>query len=273
MHIYLNASEIAGLINKNKYNPQEDVIYNILCRIKKQKNETDNNKLKIITKEELINLLLMFQESQLLDNTSYNQYKNDIQNNKTNDVTDISKSILNKVAEKSVKTKSTNDSKKLQNDIENKIKKAVKNKNIDSVNNYLTGHINKNRGIVNENKIIENYEKKNNTKISDNNAKLYKMKLFDIDIHSIYICGKIDGIENDQLIEIKNRKNRLFEFIPLYEKIQTEIYFRLTNLTTGKLIQNYNETQSIFDIQSSDELWNTILTELIDACNIIISQL
>ena len=116
-------------------------------------------------------------------------------------------------------------------------------------------------------------KKKNNTKISDNNAKLYKMKLFDIDIHNIYICGKIDGIENDQLIEIKNRKNRLFEFIPLYEKIQTEIYFRLTNLTTGKLIQNYNETQSIFDIQSSDELWNTILTELIDACNIIISQL
>ena len=37
MHIYLNASEIAGLINKNKYNPQEDVIYDILCRIKKEK--------------------------------------------------------------------------------------------------------------------------------------------------------------------------------------------------------------------------------------------
>ena len=273
MHIYLNASEIAGLINKNKYNPQEDVIYNILCRIKKQKNETDNNKLKIITKDELIHLLLMFQESQLLDNASYNQYKNDIQNNKTNDITDISKSILNKVAEESVKTKSTNDSKKLQNNIENKIKKVVKNKNIDSVNEYLTSHINKTRGIVNENKIIEKYEKKNNTKISDNNSKLYKMKLFDINTHSIYICGKIDGIENDQLIEIKNRKNRLFEFIPLYEKIQTEIYFRLTQLTTGKLIQNYNDTQSIFDIQSSDELWNTILIELIDACNIIVSQL
>ena len=160
MHIYLNASEIAGLINKNKYNPQEDVIYNILCRIKKQKNETDNNKLKIITKDELIHLLLMFQESQLLDNASYNQYKNDIQNNKTNDITDISKSILNKVAEESVKTKSTNDSKKLQNNIENKIKKVVKNKNIDSVNEYLTSHINKTRGIVNENKIIEKYEKK-----------------------------------------------------------------------------------------------------------------
>ena len=47
MHIYLNASEIASLINKNKYNPQEDTIYDIL-QSKKTKNETDNNKLKII---------------------------------------------------------------------------------------------------------------------------------------------------------------------------------------------------------------------------------
>ena len=36
----------------------------------------------------------------------------------------------------------------------------MKNKNIDKVNEYLTGHINKTRGIVNENKIIEKYEKK-----------------------------------------------------------------------------------------------------------------
>ena len=122
-------------------------------------------------------------------------------------------------------------------------------------------------------KLLKNMKKKNNTTISENNSKLYKMKLFDISSHSIYICGKIDGIENNSLIEIKNRRNRLFEFIPLYEKIQTEIYFRLTNLTQGKLIQNYNDTQSIFDIHSDDELWNTILSELTDACNIIISQL
>ena len=147
----------------------------------------------------------------------------------------------------------------------------MKDKNVSTVNDYLTGHINKTRGIVNENKIIEKYEKKNNTTISENNSKLYKMKLFDIEGHSIY--GKIDGIENNKLIEIKNRRNRLFTFIPLYEKIQTEIYFRLTNLTQGKLIQNYNDTQSSFDIQADDELWNTILSELMEACNIIISQL
>jgi hypothetical protein len=273
MHIYLNASEIAGLINKNKYNPQEDVIYNILCRVKKEKNELDNNKLRIINKDELIELLLLFQQSELLDNLSCLKYKETIKNSKTDDVSDLSKVILNKVSETSIKTQNTDESKKMQTKIEKNIKKVMKDKNVSKVNEYLTGHINKTRGIVNENKIIQKYEKKYDTKIKDNNSKLYKMKLFVLDNHSIYICGKIDGIENDELIEVKNRRNRLFEFIPLYEQIQTEIYFRLTDLSKGKLIQNYNDTQSIFEIKSSDELWDTIMSELVEASKIIISQL
>ena len=104
MRIYLNASEIAGLINKNKYNPQEDVIYDILCRIKKEKNKSDNNKLETISKTELLELLQIFQQSHLIDNTLCAQYKNDIKNNKNNDITEISKTVLNKVSEKSVKT-------------------------------------------------------------------------------------------------------------------------------------------------------------------------
>ena len=98
MHIYLNASEIAGLINKNKYNPQEDVIYDILCRIKKEKNKSDNNKLETISKTELLELLQIFQQSHLIDNTLCAQYKNDIKNNKNNDITEISKTVLNKVS-------------------------------------------------------------------------------------------------------------------------------------------------------------------------------
>ena len=80
-------------------------------------------------------------------------------------------------------------------------------------------------------------------------------------------------INDNELIEVKNRRNRLFEFIPLYEQIQTEVYFRLTDLKKGKLIQNYNDTQSVIEINSSDTLWDTIITELVEACKIIISQL
>jgi hypothetical protein len=99
------------------------------------------------------------------------------------------------------------------------------------------------------------------------------MKLFTIDIYNIYICGKIDGIIDNTLIEIKNRRNRLFEFIPVYEQIQTEIYFRLTNLENGKLIQNYNNTTSEFLIYKNDELWSSIKNDIFKVCNNIIEKL
>ena len=40
------------------------------------------------------------------------------------------------------------------------LRKFMKNKNVEKVNEYINGHINKKRGIVNEDKIIKKYEKK-----------------------------------------------------------------------------------------------------------------
>ena len=273
MHIYLNASEIAGLINKNKYNPQEDVIYDILCRIKKETNNSDINKLELINKNELLELLETFQKSNLINKEDSSNLKKKIEQSNEKDIANISQNVLNNVTKKSINTKTTEESRLIQNDIESNIKKVMKNKNVNDINKYVEGHINKTRGIKNEKNIINKYEKKNNTNIKDNNSKLYKMKLFSLEEHNIYICGKIDGIENNELIEIKNRRNRLFEFIPLYEQVQIEVYFRLTCLQTGKLIQNYNDTTSEIPICCNNDLWEIIQNDLIKACKIIISQL
>jgi len=273
MHIYLNASEIAGLINKNKYNPCEDVIYDILCRLKKETNKSDLNKLESINKNELLELLKTFEKSNLIDNEDSKNLKKKIEKTPENEIANLSQNVLNNVTKKSINTKKTEDSRLIQNNIESNIKKVMKNKDIKDIAKYVEGHINKNRGIKNEKNIINSYEKKNKTNIKANNSKLYKMKLFSLDDHEIFICGKIDGIENNELIEIKNRRNRLFEYIPIYEQIQIEVYFRLTGLETGKLIQNYNDTTSEFPIKNNNTLWETILDELQIACKIIIEQL
>ena len=81
MHIYLNASEIAGLINKNKYNPQEDVIYDIICRVKKE-NKADTNKLEIISKNELLELLKVFNDSKLIEKETMITFKKELENTK-----------------------------------------------------------------------------------------------------------------------------------------------------------------------------------------------
>tara|TARA_B100000401_G_scaffold434889_1_gene375736 strand:- start:27 stop:851 length:825 start_codon:yes stop_codon:yes gene_type:complete len=263
MHIYYNASEIAALINKNPYKSQEETIHDILCRVKKETNMRDINKFDVISKDELVQLLNLFKNESILEDKQFIELKKNIDKTKTkDDVSKVSKKLFEKVAAESIQIKNTSKSKETQKKLENNIDKIISKKNTSAVKDYVDGFINKQRGIKNEGKIIKKYETIKKTKITNNNDCLYKKHLFTFKDHQFYICGKIDGIENNQLIEVKNRRNRLFTFIPEYEKIQTEIYLRLTNLKSGKLIQNYNDTQSSFDITIDNDLWDLILSEL-----------
>lgn len=263
MNIVYNASEIAALINKNPYKTQDEIIHNILCKFKKVENKADLDNFKSISKDDTTKLLDLFYKNSYLNKTQFNDYLEKLNNVKTEDQKlKLDKNIMENITKNCINTSNTNHCLNLQKKIDENIDNVLKNKDNSELKKYLNGHINKKRGIKNEDKIIKEYSKKYNKKITDNNSKLYKIHLFDIEKYKIYICGKIDGIENDELIEVKNRKNRLFTFIPEYEQIQIQIYFKLTGLSTGKLIQNYNEEQSILPINQDDNIWNTIIEEL-----------
>jgi len=263
MNIVYNASEIAALINKNPYKTQDEIIHNILCKLKKVENKADLQNFKSISKDDTNKLLYLFYNNSYLNETQLNDYLDKLNNIKTeDDKLKLDKKIMENITKECINTSNTNDCIKLQNKINDNIDNILKNKDNSELKNYINGHINKNRGIKNEDKIIKEYSKKYNKKITNNNSKLYKIHLFDIEKYKIYICGKIDGIENNELIEVKNRKNRLFTFIPEYEQIQIQIYFKLTGLSTGKLIQNYNDEQSILSINEDNHIWDIIIQEL-----------
>ena len=272
-NIYFNASDIAALINKNPYKNSEDVIYDILCKINKEENKRELNKFNNISKNETINLLNNLHKSEEISTDNLNKFKEKLEKVKSDEENSrLNKELIEMISKDCVNAKNTDDCLKKQKSLEDKIKKNLKRSNED-IGDYLNGFINKKRGIKNEKQIIENFSKKNNVVIKENNSKLYKLKLFTKNENSFYICGKIDGIEDDTLIEIKNRKNRLFSFIPEYEKIQVEIYLRLTNMKKGKLIQNFNEEQSVFLLDSNEELWDMIINELNNVSDIILSRL
>lgn len=68
-----------------------------------------------------------------------------------------------------------------------------------------------------------------NTIIKDN--KYHKSMIYQTDIFSIFIGGKIDGFNNEDgsVIEIKNRVNKLFYNLRNYEKVQIMCYLHLFN--------------------------------------------
>lgn len=74
------------------------------------------------------------------------------------------------------------------------------------------------------------------------------------------IAGKIDGIneESNTLIEHKHRRNRLFNWVPAYEKIQILTYLKLTSLKQAQLVQDYRGETKVHDISWNKDEWNKI---------------
>lgn len=110
---------------------------------------------------------------------------------------------------------------------------------------FLVNQINKTftlqYGTFNESNTIKKLKDEYNIDVYENND-IELVKEFDRFIITGHIDGKalIDGEET--LIEIKNRKNRLFKNLVLYEEIQVLFYMQMTGLKKAVLIEQYNDT-------------------------------
>jgi hypothetical protein len=57
------------------------------------------------------------------------------------------------------------------------------------------------------------------------------------------LCGYVDGICEDHVVEVKNRMNRLFRSIPVYEKVQMHAYMLLSGKKLCSWVQRYCREQ------------------------------
>jgi hypothetical protein len=136
---------------------------------------------------------------------------------------------------------------------------------------YIEKVKNMDNGIQNEKVVIEEFQKKCNVSVKDNNKKRYTLFITKpqngIIIHNIIIAGYVDGIveNNDEkyIIEIKNRQNKLFKYIPEHEKIQLITYMKITNIHECSHIEKYNNNMNIIKLKYEDILWNKIETDLL----------
>lgn len=130
-------------------------------------------------------------------------------------------------------------------------------------------------GKQNEIVIIEEFQKKCNVSVKDNNEKRYSMIISKpskgIIIHNVIIAGFIDGVVENKdekyIIEIKNRQNKLLNYIPENERVQLIVYMKLTNIHKSKHIEKYNNKMNMIDFEYDEKLWNEIKTDLLDFVN------
>lgn len=113
-----------------------------------------------------------------------------------------------------------------------------------------------------EEKTIQKVEKEKKTRVLSNNDQLYEKCILVTGNIKFFLQGRIDGLMNGKLIEVKNRKNRFMIPIPIYDLIQIHCYMYLLDHKEATLIEDLRisgqrktkETQIIWD----QTLWNRI---------------
>lgn len=240
--IYINSSDVAACIGKNKFkNPNEimKILYNTYIKpIDKIKNIINNN---------------------FIEETKEEKVQNVINNNPK------VKTIINNLNTNTVDLKEKNESVDI-------IKEKINNLNINNndkklLKEHVNSTSNKSYGTLNEDNVF-NKVKLNLFK----DYKFYKKSILTIEDIEFILCGRIDGYQIDEneiiLIEIKNRTNRLFYRLYDYENVQIQCYLYLMKINKAKLIENYDNKTNIIEINKDENLINNkIIPELNIFCN------
>ena len=83
----------------------------------------------------------------------------------------------------------------------------------------------------------------------------------------IIIRGKVDGMNDEYIVETKNRTSRLFNMIPDYEKVQLNAYMFMTCKPKALHIECYNEQQNQIEYDFDKLFWEDCTDKIINFTN------
>jgi hypothetical protein len=192
-----------------------------------------------------------------------------IEETKEESVTRIAKSnnILSEVSvelEKCLKTQDVAAMNKLKTEILKKCDAQVKTpKDRKLIKECVSNIANTNFGTKHENSAVIEYQKQtgDNVNMLD---KFLKKSLYKTKTNVWMIGGRVDGLNDDNVvIEIKNRVNKLFYKLRDYEKVQTYAYMYILDTQKAKLVESFKQKNSItinvIDVEYEEDYWNSAI--------------
>jgi len=187
-------------------------------------------------------------------------------------VKDIENMINKQVLSKSLNENIT------ENQSKEKAESVIKNMPIlnKCLNNEIKHDLQMKRGNVKEDKNLDNTQRKKNIVIVERNEQMYEKVLY-IDpnkLYNIILRGKVDGMNEEYVVETKNRTKRLFNKIPDYEKVQLNAYMFLVEKEKSLHIENYNDTSNEVEYDFDKLFWDECSEKIFEFTNInIVCQL
>ena len=134
-----------------------------------------------------------------------------------------------------------------------------------AVSKHAASHVACREGTKCENDDVENISKRKDTPIKQRNVQTRYARIYASSNVAIDMAGRVDGIAKDDsgdyLIESKHRTSRMLG-VPVYERIQIELYMRMWALTRCLHVETLGSEQSETWIGTDDALLASIADRL-----------
>jgi hypothetical protein len=234
LHPILSASKIAGLIGLNPYQNPDEIIYDLLCKDK-----------------EIRKRVAEIEEQ--AKRKPFRQVRDDVLKNKS----------IEGIVHAGIRACSkTGDVKGVLAEVEQYAKTAVELRYPDyapevqqALVSEIRGSVQKQRGLNNENHILDQYEVAQDVRVVERNTKNMRKNF-----GRFTILGRTDGwVEAENRIVDSKERTRFWTEVPMYDEVQLRVYMEMMGAREAELIERFpggkmRVTKFINDAQK----WNAI---------------
>jgi hypothetical protein len=237
----ISASKVAGLVGLHNYQNPKEVMYDLLCK-------HIPTKARIVAIEQEDHRVSL---NKVKNSILYTQAMKDIIGTGVklcNGQSDIS-GILSDV-EKQARV--------VVNLRHSKLPETVR----DLVVSEVRGCVQRQRGTINENAILNTYEVDNKVEVQDRNTMTFRKDL------GVYkLVGRTDGYvkAQDRIVDSKAR-TRWWPNVPIYDELQLRVYMHLSGCAESELVESFPDgrTRTTKYLNEADK-WDSIHNCILDA--------
>ena len=130
------------------------------------------------------------------------------------------------------------------------------------------------RGIAKETESIDALEVQRGMRIVERNQEHLREKIAEWNGLDVILVGRVDGrIQGTgEVVEIKERRKRLFEMVPLYEQVQLHAYMHMTKTRRAMLRERFDRASAEHWVIFDDDLWSGCLRLLMSFLDATVGQ-
>jgi hypothetical protein len=236
----LSASKVAGFIGLHKYQNAEDIFYELLGRdsVGKTKIATIQKEFNRQSYTKVVNEIL--KDSAVRDCISCGVSAA----NRTTDVMGILENVQQQA----------NTVLALRHD---HLSEELRDRLADEVR----GQVSKQRGLKNEEKILDRYEAARDVKVTERNTKMMKK-----DCGTYKLVGRCDGYvaSESRIVDSKDR-TREWPTVPLYDEIQLRCYMQIYDAKESELIERFPDKTNRHTVYTNDPVKWKHVQDLIES--------